>query len=160
MLCNLLLCSLLPSDLPPVTCSTRQNRLLYNILVESFVKNMAINIEAYRRSYQARLQRGLEEREAGRKKALEEIKAVAPTIAAKYPAIKTVYLFGSILRPGAFRADSDVDLAVEGGSAEDYFALWRELQEAIPGWLIDLRDLPSGTLFTHRVHETGEKIYG
>lgn len=121
---------------------------------------MSTNIQAYRQSYQARLQRDLEKREAGRKKALEEVKAVAPVIAAKYPAVKTVYLFGSILRPGAFRTDSDIDLAVEGGSAEDYFALWRELQEAMPGWFIDLRDLPSGTLFTQRVQETGEKIHG
>lgn len=120
---------------------------------------MIINIQAYRASYQARLRRGVEKREDGRKKALEEVKVVAPAIAAKYPAVKTLYLFGSILRPGAFRADSDIDLAIEGGSAEDYFALWHDLQEALPDWFIDLRDLPAETLFTQRVHETGEKLY-
>lgn len=121
---------------------------------------MITNIQAYRQSLQARLQRNLEEREAGRKKALKELKTIAPAIIAKYPAIKAVYLFGSILRTGAFRVDSDIDLAIEGGAAEDYFALWHDLQEALPEWFIDLRDLPPDTLFTQRVHETGEKIYG
>lgn len=121
---------------------------------------MATKIQAYRQSFQARLQRSLEEREARRKKALKEIKAVTPAIIAKYPAIEAVYLFGSVLRTGSFRVDSDIDLAVVGGTAEDYFALWHDLQEALPEWFIDLRDLPPGTLFTQRIHQTGEKIYG
>lgn len=121
---------------------------------------MIPNIQAYRDSYQARLQRNFEAGEAKRKKAFQEIKAVAPAIVVKYPAVKRMYLFGSILRPGAFRADSDIDLAIEGGSAEDYFALWRDLQEALSDWFIDLRDLPAETIFTQRVYETGEKIYG
>ena len=121
---------------------------------------MATDIQTYRRSFQARLQQSLEEREARRKKALKEIKAVIPVILTKYPTINTVYLFGSVLQSGRFRADSDIDLAIEGSTAEDYFALWRDLQEALSDWFIDLRDLPPDTLFTQRVYETGEKIYG
>lgn len=121
---------------------------------------MITDIQTYRRSFQARLQQGMEEREARRKKALKEIKAVAPTLLPQYPAIKAVYLFGSVLRFGRFQPNSDIDVAIEGGAAEDYFAFWRDLQEALPDWLIDLRDLPPDTLFTQRVYETGEKIYG
>lgn len=121
---------------------------------------MITDIQTYRRSFQARLQQSLEEREARRKKALKEIKAVAPALLSQYPAIKAVYLFGSVLRSGRFQINSDIDVAIEGGAAEDYFAFWRDLQEALPDWLIDLRDLPPDTLFTQRVYETGEKIYG
>jgi predicted nucleotidyltransferase len=78
---------------------------------------------------------------------------------AKYRAVKSVYLFGSILRSGAFRPDSDIHIAIEGGSAEDYFALWRDLEEALPDWLIDIRDLPPDTRFTEQVRQRGEKIY-
>ncbi len=121
---------------------------------------MTIDIQAARQSFQARLQKKSEEREIIRGKALQAARAIAPTIVAKYPAVKAAYLFGSILRPGAFRPDSDIDIAIKGGSAEDYFALWHELENALPDWFIDLRDLPPDTRFTRRVHETGEKIYG
>ena len=121
---------------------------------------MPIDIKAARRSFEARLQKEFEGRESARQKALAAARTVIPTIVAKYPAVKSAYLFGSILRPGAFRSDSDVDIAIEGGSAEDYFALWRDLEEALPNWLIDLRDLPPDTRFTQQVYQKGEKIYG
>lgn len=121
---------------------------------------MTVNIQLAREAFQARWQNKFEQREAGRKKALQAIHAIVPTIVAKYPAITTAYIFGSVLRPGAFRADSDIDIAIEGGSAEDYFALWHELEDALPDWFIDLRDLPPDTHFSQRVLKTGEKIYG
>ena len=86
--------------------------------------------------------------------------AAAPKIIGQYPAIKSAYLFGSVLKPGAFRPGSDIDIAIDGGSAEDYFALWHELEDALPEWFIDLRDLPPHTLFTRHVLERGMKIYG
>ena len=121
---------------------------------------MSIDIQGARQSLKARLQKNFEEREAARKKALKSVLAKAPAIVAKYPAVKSAYLFGSILRSGAFRADSDIDIAIEGGSAEDYFALWHDLEDALPDWSIDLRDLPPNTRFTQRIYERGEKIYG
>jgi predicted nucleotidyltransferase len=105
-------------------------------------------------------QRILSSGKQAREAALRAVRAVAPAIIAGYPAVKTAYLFGSILRPGAFRSDSDIEIAVEGGSAEDYFALWHALEEALPNWFIDLRDLPPNTRFTQRVYSTGEKIHG
>ncbi|MBE7469177.1 MAG: hypothetical protein DPW09_19015 [Anaerolineae bacterium] len=119
---------------------------------------MMTDIQTYRRSFQARLQQSLEEREVRRKRALKEIKEVVPALLPQYSAIKAVYLFGSVLRFGRFQTNSDIDVAIEGGAAEDYFAFWRDLQEALPDWFIDLRDLPPHTLFTQRVYETGEKI--
>jgi len=121
---------------------------------------MAIDIEAARQAFRARQAKNFKQREAAREAALRAVRAVAPAIIARYPAVKTAYLFGSILRPGAFRSDSDIEIAVEGGSAEDYFALWHALEEALPNWFIDLRDLPPNTRFTQRVYSTGEKIHG
>jgi predicted nucleotidyltransferase len=121
---------------------------------------MTIDIQAARPAFRARQEKNFKQREAAREEALRAVRAVAPEIVAGYPAVKTAYLFGSILRSGAFRSDSDIDIAIEGGSAEDYFALWHALEDALPNWFIDLRDLPPNTRFTQRVRDTGEKIYG
>ncbi len=121
---------------------------------------MSIDIQAARQALEARFQKDFKKREAAREKALQAARAVAPGIIAKYPAIGAAYLFGSILRPGAFGSDSDIDIAIEGGSAKDYFDLWHDLEKALPNWFIDLRDLPPDTYFTRRVYRTGEKIYG
>ncbi len=53
--------------------------------------------------------------------------------------------------------EKDDNRYIEGGSAEDYFALWRDVQEALPEWFIDLRNLLADTLFAQRIYETGEK---
>ncbi len=121
---------------------------------------MTIDIHAARKAFQSRLQKNLETRELAREKALQAVRAVAPEVMAKYPTVKAAYIFGSLLRPNAFRLDSDIDIAIEGSDAEDYFALWHDLEDALPNWFIDLRDLPPDSRFTQRVRETGEKIYG
>jgi len=120
---------------------------------------MVDDIEIYRQSFQTRLKRDFEKRELRRQKAYQAIQSRLPQLVAKYQAIEAVYLFGSILRPGSFRPDSDIDIGIVGGTAEDYSTLWHELTEAFPEWTIDLRDLPANTRFTQRVIERGEKIY-
>jgi predicted nucleotidyltransferase len=58
------------------------------------------------------------------------------------------------------RSDSDVDVAIEGDlSAEAYFALWRELERAIPGRPVEIVELRQGLHFAERVRQTGELIY-
>lgn len=142
-----------------VGCSLFTGRL--NFLKMDQVKQiMSLDIQAARRAFKVRLQKKFNEKEAARKKALQAVRAVTPGIIAKYSAVQSAYLFGSILRSGAFHPDSDIDIAIEGGSAQDYFALWHELEEALPDWFIDLRDLSPNTRFTRRVQEFGEKIYG
>ncbi|HEY71679.1 MAG TPA: nucleotidyltransferase domain-containing protein [Thermoflexia bacterium] len=44
-------------------------------------------------------------------------------MAPSYPSLRRVYLFGSVIRPGAFLPSSDIDVAVEGLDAEAYFDL-------------------------------------
>ncbi len=117
------------------------------------------DIEVYRQANQARFQQAWDSREAHRQQALETVERIAPPIMAHYCGVTVAYLFGSILQPGSFRPDSDIDIAIEGGTAEDYFALWHELEDALPEWFIDLRDLPADEFFTQKVLLLGKKIY-
>ncbi len=97
-------------------------------------------MRAYRQSFQARLERRRDAQEARRQRALESVHKEAPAILARWPCVHRAYLFGSVTRPGAFHKGSDVDIAVEGVTAEEYLAVWRALERALPDWAIDLRD--------------------
>jgi predicted nucleotidyltransferase len=45
--------------------------------------------------------------------------------------VKRVILFGSMAEPLLFRLDSDVDIAVEGLKADDYWTAWLEIEQII-----------------------------
>ena len=121
---------------------------------------MEIDIAAARAHLQAREARLKREREAIRQQAIQAVRLAVKSILPRFPQVQRVYLFGSVIRPGAFRSLSDVDIAVEGElSAEDYFALWRELDRAVPDWQIDLVELGRDVFFADRVREAGEVIY-
>ncbi|HRV95950.1 MAG TPA: nucleotidyltransferase domain-containing protein [Anaerolineae bacterium] len=121
---------------------------------------MSIDIKAAKKSFVARQQKRFEQQETIRIAVLDKVRKAIPAIVARYADVEAVYLFGSILRPGAFTYDSDIDVAVEKISAEEYFRLWQDLETALPDWAIDLRDLPPDTNFTRQIYRTGEKIYG
>jgi predicted nucleotidyltransferase len=79
----------------------------------------------------------------------------------RFPDVQRVFLFGSVLHPGRLRSTSDVDVAIEGKlDAQEYFTLWRELERAAPGWLIDLVELGRDLHFAALARERGELIYG
>jgi predicted nucleotidyltransferase len=107
-------------------------------------------MRTYRQNFQARLKR---------QRALESIRQEAPAILSCWPSVHRAYLFGSITRPGAFHKKSDVDIAVEGVTAEEYLALWRALERALPDWAIDLRDITAASTFADLVRRTGVLIY-
>ncbi|HEY84523.1 MAG TPA: nucleotidyltransferase domain-containing protein, partial [Chloroflexi bacterium] len=69
------------------------------------------------------------------------------------------YLFGSIIQPGNFHPESDVDIAIEGATAQAYFDLWRTLEEDLPEWAIDLRDISQPSPFADLIRQTGMLIY-
>jgi predicted nucleotidyltransferase len=116
-------------------------------------------IRTYRQSFQARLERKREAQEARRQRALESVRKEAPAILSRWPCVHRAYLFGSITRPGAFHKGSDVDIAVEGVTAEEYLAVWRALERALPDWAIDLRDITPASTFADLVRRTGVLIY-
>ncbi len=118
-----------------------------------------VDIAACRESFAAREERKLAEREKRRQAALEAAVSALNAVLPRSGKVRRAYLFGSVVRPGAFRPDSDVDIAVEGIEAADYFALWRDLEEAMPDWPVDLRDIIPGTHFAERVQMEGHLIY-
>jgi len=132
-------------------------------------KVMVVDVAACRAYLQARQRQRDLEQEALRRQVMQAIRAAAPSVLAAFPQVRRAYVFGSVVRPGAMlRSDSDIDVAVEGAlSAAAYFALWRELERAIPGRTVEVVELerdPSlcsgqALRFTERVRQTGEVIY-
>lgn len=119
------------------------------------------DVAACRAHLRARQERQYLAREERRQTALEALRSAACSVLPRFPGVQRAYLFGSVLRPGALRSTSDIDLAVEGRlSAEEYFALWRELERAAVGWPIDLVEMDRDLRFAARVREQGELIYG
>lgn len=116
-------------------------------------------IHTYRRNFQARLSRQLEARERARRRVLQTVRAKAPVVLSDCPSIRRAYLFGSVTRPSAFHEESDVDIALEGATAQEYFAIWRALERAFPDWAIDVRDITPASPFADLVRKTGVLIY-
>jgi predicted nucleotidyltransferase len=117
------------------------------------------SIHAYRQNFKTRLRRRLEARERTRQRALQIIQEKAPTIMSRWQSVRRAYLFGSVTHPGAFHEESDVDIAIEGVTAQEYFALWRALERALPDWVIDVRDITPASPFADLVRKTGVLIY-
>jgi len=121
---------------------------------------VTFDVAACRAHLQARQRQQFQVREQRRQAALHAVRAAARSVLPHFPRVQRAYLFGSALRPGAMCATSDVDVAVEGElNAEDYFALWRELERVAAGWLIDVVELNRNVHFAARVREQGELIY-
>ena len=120
-----------------------------------------LDVAACRAHLRARQRRQYEAREQRRQAALKALRSAAPSVLPRFPGVRQAYLFGSVLRPGALRGTSDIDVAIEGAlNAKEYFALWRELERAVAGWTIDLVELERDLHFAARVRERGELIYG
>ena len=120
-----------------------------------------VDIAACRAYLQARKRQRDQEREALRQQVMQTVRAAVPSVLSAFPQVRRAYAFGSVVRPGAtLRSDSDVDVAIEGTlSAEAYFALWRELERAIPGWAVEVVELGGDLRFAERVRQIGEVIY-
>jgi predicted nucleotidyltransferase len=120
---------------------------------------MTIDIAAARRNLEARFERERAEREARRAAAERAVTEAVLRVVAAFPGVKRVFLFGSIVRQNAFRADSDVDVAVEGLGVADYFPIWKAIEDAAPEWAIDVRDITQPSDFADRVRERGKLVY-
>jgi len=88
-------------------------------------------------------------------KAKEVIQAVLP----RYVSIQRAYLFGSVTHPGGYYSYSDIDIAVDHVSPDDYWAAWRDLERQLPGWVVDFRVLADDPVFASMVETTGSLVY-
>ena len=84
------------------------------------------------------------------------MRAAITHLAPGFPALERVYLFGSLLQPGRFRPDSDIDLAVECDDLETESLFWRALERALQRD-VDLRPLVEP--IRSEVERYGELIY-
>ncbi len=122
---------------------------------------ITFDVTACRAHLRARQEREHQAREQRRQAAIEALRTAAHSVLPRFPGVRRAFLFGSVLRPGGLRSTSDVDVAIEGKlKAQEYFALWRELERAAPDWLIDLVELGRDLRFAALVRERGELIYG
>lgn len=110
------------------------------------------------REYHERRKRELHEAaEQRREQTLAELREAVLRQAPRFPALRAVYVFGSLRKPGRFHEGSDIDLAIE---CDDYrseapFARALEAELRID---VDLR--PHKDAIAAAVEEEGEKLYG
>ncbi|MCL6495872.1 MAG: nucleotidyltransferase domain-containing protein [Ignavibacterium sp.] len=92
-----------------------------------------------------------------REKVWERLIQAIHLVTSQYPLISRIFLFGSLIGED-FNPDSDVDLYIEGLSAEDYFEVKRVLEETLD-LQVDLYTQSDRRRFVDRIIQRGVKIY-
>lgn len=97
-----------------------------------------------------------QQREELRRQRYVLVRDAIERIAPAHPAIRAVYLFGSLVQPGRFSPRSDVDVVVDcdGPAAESRF--WQALESALQ---IDVDLRPLRGAVARAVSSQGECIY-
>jgi predicted nucleotidyltransferase len=90
-----------------------------------------MDIRIAREYYYERETRRREDREKLRQQWLLRVKTAVLQCASRCTGIERVYLFGSLLEPGRFRADSDIDVAIDCDSLETECKFWRLLEQEL-----------------------------
>jgi predicted nucleotidyltransferase len=93
-----------------------------------FEERQMIKSTVARQDYYEREARRRAQREAERQQWIQRVREVVVSCASRYPDIRRVYLFGSLLQPGRFRPDSDIDVAVECDTLTTESIFWRSLE--------------------------------
>jgi predicted nucleotidyltransferase len=115
------------------------------------------DIDAVREYHRQRDAQRRARREAERQRWLLRARQVAARLGPDFVGVRRVFLFGSLVNPGRFRQDSDIDVAVECDSVETKSAFWRALEREL-GRPVDVRPL-TGRIADVVVAE-GEQVYG
>lgn len=79
-----------------------------------------------------------------RERLLGRVREAAAALKARF-CIERVVLFGSLAHEAWFVPDSDVDLAVEGLRASDFWRAWRLAEDIIADRPVDLIDIETAT---------------
>ena len=121
------------------------------------MKAGTIETETARQYHRARVAQRYEQREQLRLHWLQRVRATILRMAPRYPGVQRVILFGSLIKAGRFRSDSDIDVAVECDTLEGESAFWHALEQELERD-IDVRSL-TGTV-AEIVAREGEMVYG
>lgn len=116
-----------------------------------------VDIEAARQYYHQREAQRRAHREAERQQWLLRVRQAVAQVASRCPGVQRVYLFGSLVQPGRFRPDSDIDVAVDCDTLETESEFWRALERELERD-VDVRPLTSAV--AEAVVYGGEQIYG
>jgi len=114
------------------------------------------SLQAFREYHLEREAAELTRREAHRLEALARVREVVMATAPAHPAIRAVYLFGSLLEPGRFTSASDIDLAVDCDDPSAETPFWRDLEKVLRR-NVDLR--PREGAVARAVATYGERCY-
>lgn len=115
-----------------------------------------IDLEAARQYYYEREARRRAQREAERQRWLHRVRQAISRLALRYPGVRRVYLFGSLVQAGRFRPDSDIDVALECDTVETESAFWQALERELERD-IDVRPLTGA--ISEAVTYRGEQVY-
>jgi predicted nucleotidyltransferase len=115
-----------------------------------------VDISAARQYYYERETRRRAQREAERQQWLRCVREAIWRLAQRYPGVRRVYLFGSLVQPGRFRPDSDIDIAVECDTVETEGVFWRALERELKRD-VDVRPLVGAIV--EIVADSGEQVY-
>ena len=115
------------------------------------------DLETARQYYRQREARRRAQREAVRQQWLQRTRQAVSRLVVEHLGVRRVVLFGSLVKPGRFRPDSDIDVAVECDTVESETAFWRALEREL-GRDVDVRPL-TDTIAEIVAYE-GEQIYG
>ncbi len=134
------------------------NRLFTGDAWKRYEMNMtSANIEAARQHYHECEARRRARRETERQRWLQCVREAVSRLARRYPEVRRAYLFGSLVQPGRFRPDSDIDIAVECDTLEVESAFWRALERKLERD-VDVRPLTGAV--AEAVANGGELVYG
>jgi predicted nucleotidyltransferase len=114
------------------------------------------DFRAARQYYRRREAQRRAQREAERQQWLQRVREAISRLALDYPGVRRAVLFGSLVKPGRFRPDSDIDIAVECDTLEVESAFWRALERDL-GRDVDVRPLAGAV--AEAVASGGEQVY-
>ena len=75
-----------------------------------------------------------------RERLMERVKRAAEHLKRKY-GVKKVVLFGSLAHGALFDEFSDIDIAVEGIGEAEYWLAWKDIEEIVRDYAVDLVDI-------------------
>lgn len=109
-----------------------------------------------RQYHQDRIKSRAAAKEQERRRQYARVRAAIQRIAPRFPAVQSVYLFGSLVRSGYFNRHSDIDVAVQCNDVQAESDFWQAL-EAELDTPVDLRPYRGAVAWA--VDTYGECIY-
>ena len=114
--------------------------------------------KSYKASWDKKKQEAAEDNRNRSDQARKDGCKIAEYLGKKYR-VSRVFLFGSVIKDGAFNGKSDLDIAVVGLDKSDFYKALADISQ-LTEFNIDLKPLEDcSEIFQQRVEEQGEVVY-